>query len=141
FAEVGCHGVAEGAALAAAGAKASLVVAKTKSQRATCAMALAPAPFDAARAGMPRGSLHILGTGPGASEWLTPEARIALTEAGDWVGDGFHLDLWPELQGGRTLHRFEPGEEEKRVRFALDLAAQGRQVALVCSGDPGIYAT
>ncbi len=140
FAEVGCHGVAEGAALAAAGADAALIVPKLKSQRATCAIALSPAPFDGAAQGRPRGVLHILGTGPGSAEWLTPEARIALTEAGDWVGYGLYLDLWPELQGGKALHRFELGEEEKRVRFALDLAAQGRQVALVCSGDPGIYA-
>lgn len=140
FAEVGCHGVAEGAALAAAGADASLIVPKVKSQRATCAMALAPAPFDGAAAGTPRGILHILGTGPGSSDWLTPEARIALTEATDWVGYGLYLDLWPELQGEKALHRFELGEEEKRVRFALELAARGKQVALVCSGDPGIYA-
>ena len=51
--------------------------------------------------------LHILGTGPGSAEWLTPEARIALTEATDWVGYGLYLDLWPELQGEKELHRFE----------------------------------
>jgi len=140
FAEVGCHGVAEGAALAAAGRDAELIVPKVKSRRATCAIALSPAPFDGATQGRPRGALHILGTGPGGSDWLTPEARIALTGASDWVGYGLYLDLWPELQGDRALHRFELGEEEKRVRFALDLAAEGKQVALVCSGDPGIYA-
>src|SRR3546814_1276152 len=86
FAEVGCHGVAEGAALAAAGMKAKLIVPKIKSQRATCAIAQAPAPFDGAAQGTPRGVLHILGTGPGSAEWLTPEARIALTEASDWIG-------------------------------------------------------
>lgn len=140
FAEVGTHGVAEGAALAAAGPDADLIVPKRKSERATCALALAPAPFDGASRGTPRGELHVVGTGPGDSMWLTPEARIALAEATDWVGYGLYLDLYPQLQPGKILHRYELGEEEVRVRAALDLAAQGKRVALVCSGDPGIYA-
>ncbi|WP_374466242.1 precorrin-3B C(17)-methyltransferase [Ferrovibrio sp.] len=140
FAEVGCHGVAEGAALAAAGTDAALIVPKVKSERATCAIALSPSPFDGASRGLPRGELHVVGTGPGDAAWLTPEARIALAEATDWVGYGLYLDLYPELATGKTQHRFELGEEEKRVRAALDLAAQGKRVALVCSGDPGIYA-
>jgi cobalt-precorrin 5A hydrolase/precorrin-3B C17-methyltransferase len=140
FAEVGCHGVSEGAALAAAGPEAALIVPKVKSERATCAIALSPSPFDGASRGLPRGELHVVGTGPGDASWLTPEARIALSEATDWVGYGLYLDLYPELATGKVQHRFELGEEEKRVRAALDLAAQGKRVALVCSGDPGIYA-
>jgi len=140
FAEVGTHGVAEGAALAAAGPDAALIVPKRKSGRATCALALAPAPFDGATRGTPRGELHMVGTGPGDAMWLTPEARMALAEATDWVGYGLYLDLYPQLQAGKTLHRYELGEEEVRVRAALDLAATGKRVALVCSGDPGIYA-
>lgn len=140
FAEVGCHGVSEGAALAAAGPDGSLIVPKQKSQRATCAFALSPAPFDGASQGAMRGELHVVGTGPGDAHWLTPEARIALAEASDWVGYGLYLDLYPELAQGKTLHRYDLGEEELRVRAALDLAATGRRVALVCSGDPGIYA-
>lgn len=140
FAEVGCHGVAEGAALAAAGPDATLIVPKVKSERATCAIALCPLSFDGASRGTPRGELHVVGTGPGDALWLTPEARIALSEATDWVGYGLYLDLYPELATGKTQHRFELGEEEKRVRAALELAAEGKRVALVCSGDPGIYA-
>jgi cobalt-precorrin 5A hydrolase/precorrin-3B C17-methyltransferase len=140
FAEVGAHGVSEAAALAAAGAEAALLVPKQKSQRATCAIAVSPAPFDGAARGIPRGELHVVGTGPGDAGWLTPEARIALAEATDWVGYGLYLDLYPDLAAGKMLHRYDLGEEETRVRAALDLAAQGRRVALVCSGDPGIYA-
>ncbi|MFN4276169.1 MAG: precorrin-3B C(17)-methyltransferase [Ferrovibrio sp.] len=140
FAEVGCHGVSEGAALAAAGPEAALIVPKVKSERATCAIALSPSPFDGASRGLPRGELHVVGTGPGDASWLTPEARIALSAATDWVGYGLYLDLYPELAAGKTQHRFELGEEEKRVRAALELAAKGKRVALVCSGDPGIYA-
>lgn len=140
FAEVGVHGVSEGAALAAAGPDSTLIVPKQKSDRATCAFALAPVPFDGAARGVMRGELHVVGTGPGGAQWLTPEARIALSEATDWVGYGLYLDLYPQLAQGKTLHRYDLGEEELRVRAALDLAAQGKRVALVCSGDPGIYA-
>lgn len=140
FAEVGCHGVSEAAALAAAGPDAALLAEKRKSARATCAIALAPQPFDGAARGRRRGALHVVGTGPGDAQWLTPEARIALAEATDWIGYGLYLDLYPDLAAGKTLHRYDLGEEETRVRAALDLAAEGKHVALVCSGDPGIYA-
>lgn len=140
FAEVGVHGVSEGAALAAAGPDAALIVPKQKSERATCSFALAPLPFDGASRGKMRGELHVVGTGPGDAQWLTPEARIALSEATDWVGYGLYLDLYPQLAQGKDLHRYDLGEEELRVRAALDLAAKGKRVALVCSGDPGIYA-
>lgn len=140
FAEVGVHGVSEGAALAAAGPQATLIVPKRKSEHATCAVALAPTPFDGATRGRPRGALQVVGTGPGDAQWLTPEARMALSEATDWVGYGLYLDLYPQLQQGKVLHRYDLGEEETRVRAALDLAATGKHVALVCSGDPGIYA-
>ena len=45
-----------------------------------------------------------------------------------------------DLRNGQELHRFDLGQEEVRVRHALNLAAQGKTVALVSSGDPGIYA-
>ncbi|MGH6905411.1 MAG: cobalt-precorrin 5A hydrolase, partial [Geminicoccaceae bacterium] len=61
FAATGCHGVAEGAALAATGPDGVLVVAKTKSARATCALARAGAPLDPERIGRPQGRLAIVG--------------------------------------------------------------------------------
>ncbi len=70
----------------------------------------------------------------------TPQATEALTSATDWVGYELYLDLAGDLAGGRRLHRFPLGAEENRVRHALALAAEGRDVALICSGDPAIYA-
>ncbi|WP_207484164.1 precorrin-3B C(17)-methyltransferase [Arenibaculum pallidiluteum] len=140
FREVGCHGVAEGAALAAAGPDGTLVVAKRKSARATCAVALAPEPIDAARAGRPRGRLAIVGIGPGAPAWRTPEAEAWLARASDLVGYGLYLDLLGPAAEGKHRHDLPLGEEEARARLALDLASQGRDVALVSSGDAGIYA-
>jgi len=139
-AEVGVAGVAEGAALAAIGEKGSLIVEKTKSRRATCAIARAAAPLSAERIGRPRGKLSIIGTGPGSAEWLSPQAVALLRSASDWVGYGLYLDLVAKYAAGKEQHRFPLGEEEARVRHALELAGQGREVALISSGDPGIYA-
>jgi cobalt-precorrin 5A hydrolase/precorrin-3B C17-methyltransferase len=140
FAEVGCHGVAEGAALAAAGTSARLVVPKRKSARATVAVAVAPEPFDGAAVGRSRGCLNVVGTGPGGQDWLTPEAAGLIAEASDLVGYKLYLDLLGPLSVGKRRHDFALGEETARVRAALALAAEGRSVALVSSGDPGIYA-
>jgi cobalt-precorrin 5A hydrolase/precorrin-3B C17-methyltransferase len=140
FREVGCHGVAEGAALAAAGAEAELLVAKTRSRRATCAIARSPRDIDVARVGRPRGRLAVVGIGPGSAEWRTAEATRAVREATDVVGYPLYFDLIRDLCAGKRVHSTPISEEEARARTALDLAAEGRAVALVCSGDAGIYA-
>lgn len=139
FQATGCWGVAEGAALAAAGAEGALVVPKRRSARATCAVAQAIRPIAAATIGRARGSLAIVGIGPGDPLWRTPEVSNALAAAGDIVGYGRYLDLLGPLITGKTAHRSAIGAEEERVRLALDLAARGRDVALVSSGDAGIY--
>ncbi|MEX1203942.1 MAG: cobalamin biosynthesis protein, partial [Dongiaceae bacterium] len=140
FRETGCYGVAEGAALAAAGPAATLVVAKTRSARATCAVARSPRVIDAAAVGRARGRLCIVGIGPGEAAGRTAEAEAALAAATDLVGYRLYLDLLGGLAAGKARHGFELGEEDARARLALDLAAAGRSVALVSSGDPGVYA-
>ena len=140
FREVGCHGVAEAAALALAGPGAELVVPKRKSARATCAVARSRRPIDAKARGRPRGRLMIVGIGPGAAAWRTPEATTALADADAVVGYGLYLDLAGDVIAGKPRYESDLGEEEARARTALDLAAAGGRIALVCSGDPGIYA-
>lgn len=140
FRAVGCHGVAEAAALAAAGRRGELIVAKTASRRATVAIAHAPKPIDAARTGAPQGRLHVVGLGPGDPNWLTPEVRTALMSASDVVGYQLYLDLAGDLIAKARRHALPLGAEEKRAKLALDLAGQGKHVALISSGDPGIYA-
>lgn len=142
FQETGCHGVAEGAALAAAGVEGELIVPKAKSLRATCAIARAATGnlIDAKDVGRPQGSLSIVGIGPGMADWRTPQATRALAEADDVVGYGLYLDLVEDVIRGKQRHQSELAEEEARARTALDLASKGRRVALVCSGDAGIYA-
>lgn len=140
FKEVGCHGVSEGAALAAAGPDAALIVPKRKSKRATCAVAEAPRLLDGGATGTARGRLALVGIGPGAADWRTPEAEIAIRTAEVIVGYGLYIDLLGPLAAGKERHDFALGEEEKRAAYALDLAAEGKSVALVSSGDIGIYA-
>jgi cobalt-precorrin 5A hydrolase/precorrin-3B C17-methyltransferase len=139
FREVGCHGVAEAAALAAAGPAATLAVAKRKSARATCAVARAPAAIDPLQVGRGRGRLTIVGIGPGSADWRTPEVTRALGEATDIVGYRLYLDLIADLVTGQRLHAPPMTEEEQRARLALDLAAGGGRVCLVSSGDAGVY--
>jgi cobalt-precorrin 5A hydrolase/precorrin-3B C17-methyltransferase len=140
FRETGCHGVAEGAALAAVGAQGRLALPKQRSARATCAIGLSPAIVDPNKVGRARGRLAILGLGPGAESSRTPEVDRALQEASDWVGYRLYLDLLQPMAAGKVQHSFDLGAEEARVAHALDLAAAGREVALISSGDAGIYA-
>lgn len=140
FAEVGCHGVAEGAALAAVGAAGELIVPKQKSTRATCAVARSHMPLRGDQIGTQRGRLSIVGIGPGQASWRTPEVTNWLTGVTDVVGYGLYLDLLGPLIEGKARHMSELSEEEARVRRSIELAAEGRDVALVSSGDAGIYA-
>ncbi len=139
YAEVGCHGVAEGAALAAAGPDAALRTPKRKTANATCALACAPAPL-AEPAGRPRGTLSIVGIGPGQADWRTPEASRLIAAADELVGYGLYIDLLGPLAAGKPRADFPLGGEEDRCRHALERAGEGHKVALICSGDAGIYA-
>ena len=139
FREVGCHGVSEAAALAAAGEHGVLRVAKTRSKRATCAVAEAPSPIDAMQLGRARGVLTVVGLGPGTPAWRTPAADRAIRDAAHLVGYRGYLDQVP-ASAGQVRHAHVLGEETERVDRALALAAEGHRVALVCSGDPGVYA-
>ncbi len=116
------------------------MVEKLKSERATCAIGKAPKPIDAQQFGRRPGVLHLVGIGPGEAISRTASAVAALEESTDWVGYGLYLDLVADLRRGQSEHRYGLGEEEPRVRHALELAAEGRVVALVCSGDAQIYA-
>lgn len=139
FRATGCWGVAEGAALAASGPAGALIVPRRQSRRATCAVARAPTPIDAAALGQGRGHLAVIGIGPGDPAWRTPEASELLAGASDIVGYRLYLDLLGPTLAGKTRHDGALGAETERVRRALDLAAAGRRVALVSSGDAGLY--
>jgi cobalt-precorrin 5A hydrolase / precorrin-3B C17-methyltransferase len=136
---VGTPSVAEAAALAAAGPDAKLIVPKTKSKRATIAIAQAPDPITV-YPGKWRGHVSVVGIGPGNRMTRSEEAIFQLAMATEWVGYDLYLDLIKDLHSEQTEHRFPLGDEEARCRHAIELAKQGKRVALVCSGDAGIYA-
>ena len=87
-----------------------------------------------------RGKLAIIGTGPGGLQWMSPQVQNILKSATDLVGYKTYLDLIGFLSDGKQRHESDNREETGRAMQALDLAAQGKYVAVVSSGDPGIYA-
>ena len=139
FAEVGCHGVAEGAALALAGSAGGLGQPKLKSDMATCAVGFAPEPI-VELVGRARGKLSVVGIGPGQASWRTPEVSRLIADADELVGYGFYIDLLGPLAAGKARSDFPLGGEEDRCRYALEQAGKGVNVALICSGDAGIFA-
>ena len=136
-AEVGTPSVAEAAALMATGG--ALVHAKRKSAATTAALARADAPI-VAMPGRGRGRLSIVGIGPGRADWRTPEASHLIAQADELVGYTLSLDLLGPLAAGKPRADFPLGGESDRCAHALEAAGKGRDVALVCSGDAGIYA-
>ncbi|OJF14340.1 precorrin-2 C(20)-methyltransferase [Couchioplanes caeruleus] len=85
------------------------------------------------------GRVTVVGLGPGAREWLTPEAQAALAEADDVVGYGPYVARVP-VNPRQRRHASDNRVEAERAAFALDLAKRGRRVAVVSSGDPGVFA-
>jgi len=85
------------------------------------------------------GWISVVGLGPGAAGWITPEAQQALTEATDLVGYHTYLDRVPVRSGQRRFGSDNKVEAD-RARHALSLAESGSRVCVVSSGDPGIFA-
>ncbi|MET7648099.1 precorrin-3B C(17)-methyltransferase [Streptomyces sp. NPDC005426] len=134
LAAVGTPSVAEAAALAGGG---ELLVPKRKSApegraaMATCAVVR--------RA--PRGRLAVVGLGPGARDLLTPRARDELRRASVLVGLDQYVDQIRDLlRPGTTILESGLGAEEERARTAVAEARKGHAVALIGSGDAGVYA-
>jgi precorrin-2 C20-methyltransferase/precorrin-3B C17-methyltransferase len=85
------------------------------------------------------GRVVVVGLGPAGPQWLTPEARRALAEADDLVGYVTYLNRVP-VNPRQRRHASDNKVEAERAAFALDLAKRGRRVAVVSSGDPGVFA-
>lgn len=85
------------------------------------------------------GSVTVVGLGPGAAEWMTPQSRRELAAATDLIGYGPYLDR-VGAGGGQRRHPSDNTDEPARARLACTLAEQGRAVAVVSSGDPGVFA-
>ncbi|MEV7030003.1 precorrin-3B C(17)-methyltransferase [Streptomyces sp. NPDC093272] len=132
LAAVGTPSVAEAAALLRGG---ELLVPKTKSAArpamATCAVVRRP----------PRGRLAVVGLGPGARDLLTPRAGAELRRASVLVGLDQYVDQIRDLlRPGTRVLESGLGAEEERARTAVAEARAGHAVALIGSGDAGVYA-
>jgi precorrin-2 C20-methyltransferase/precorrin-3B C17-methyltransferase len=107
-------------------------------------LALLPSPAAATFVAEPvtkeqQGQVTVVGLGPAGRDWLTPEAQEALAAADDVVGYGPYVDRVPPNARQRR-HPSDNRVEAERAAFALDLAKRGRKVAVVSSGDPGVFA-
>ncbi|OLT44584.1 ATP-binding protein [Saccharomonospora sp. CUA-673] len=112
-------------------------------------LAVVPSPAYAARtsgaaepraaATSARGDVVVVGLGPAGPEWLTPEADEALREVDHVVGYGPYVAKVPQ-RAGQQRHASGNRVEADRAREALRLAADGERVAVVSSGDPGVFA-
>lgn len=104
------------------------------------AFAVAATPIDPQALGIARGKLTVLGLGPGRADLLAPAARNALDDATDIVGYATYVDMAGPLRAGQRAHATDNREELQRARHAFELASEGRRVAVVSSGDPGVFA-
>lgn len=131
LAAVGTPSVCEAAALLAAGLDGELVVAKRSGPTASVAIA---------RRRAPRGHLAVVGLGPGGADHRTPATERAVRRADIVIGYRGYLDQCADLLGPAQQAIASPiGDEVVRAKRALAEAAAGRRVALVSSGDAGIY--
>ncbi|MFA6001059.1 MAG: precorrin-3B C(17)-methyltransferase [Thermoleophilia bacterium] len=143
-AKVGTPAVCEPAALLAAGDDASLLLEKTKHGPVTVALAIsagmqtrgADAKKDAAAGA---GTVMVVGTGAGTESVLTAQAREAVQDADVVLGYHTYTAQLKKIFPGKQYIDGSMGAEMKRCREALDLAAAGKKVVLVSSGDPGVY--
>lgn len=130
---VGTPGVCEPAAILASDGG-SLLVPKRKSPHATVAIARC------SEAALRAGALRLVGLGPGHLDLLTVAARRAIREADVVIGYSGYLDMVAPLVPERRRRPYSLGEERARAEEAIRLARLGWQIALVSSGDIGIYA-
>ena len=104
------------------------------------AIAVATEPLDAAQIGRARGRLAVIGLGPGAAELMVPAVKAELARATDVLGYETYVRMAGPFREDQVLHCTDNREEMQRARHAFELAAQGRSVIVVSSGDPGVFA-
>jgi cobalt-precorrin 5A hydrolase/precorrin-3B C17-methyltransferase len=141
YEEVGTASVAEASALCAAKkyGKTQLLVPKQiiKSQEEAVTIAIAQSAVEYLDK---TGSLWLIGTGPGALEQMTSAAKTAISQADVIIGYSLYLDLIEPLKRpGQIIESFPITQERQRAQRAIELAEWGLKVAVISSGDCGIY--
>ena len=122
----------------------AMTIAETAATSATTAtgvrIAVHATPVDVSTLGALRGSVSVIGLGPGDKSMLAPAAAEALRQASDILGYTTYVDMAGPFAPWQRLHGTDNREEMARARHALRLAADGHRVAIVSSGDPGVFA-
>lgn len=103
-------------------------------------IAVAEQPLDVTQIGRPRGRLAVIGLGPGAADLMVPAVKAELARATDVLGYETYVRMAGPFREDQVLHCTDNREEMQRARHAFELAAQGRSVIVVSSGDPGVFA-
>ena len=98
------------------------------------------APIDAQSIGRARGTLTVIGLGPGSAALMTPAAKDALAAAQDVLGYETYVRMAGPFRDDQRVHITDNREELQRARHAFELASEGRRVVVVSSGDPGVFA-
>lgn len=83
--------------------------------------------------------LYIVGIGPGGKEQITPRAMSAINESDVIAGYTVYTELLAEVVHGKEILSTPMKQEAERCRMAIEKAAGGHTVAMVCSGDAGVY--
>ncbi|WP_250503038.1 MULTISPECIES: precorrin-3B C(17)-methyltransferase [unclassified Caballeronia] len=104
------------------------------------ALHVSDTPIDAGSIGHARGTLTVIGLGPGKAELMTPAARSALHDAQDVLGYETYVRMAGPFRDDQRVHITDNREELQRARHAFELASEGRRVIVVSSGDPGVFA-
>jgi cobalt-precorrin 5A hydrolase/precorrin-3B C17-methyltransferase len=104
------------------------------------AIAIAEQPLDVSQIGRPRGRLAVIGLGPGAAELMVPAVKAELARATDVLGYETYVRMAGPFRDDQVQHCTDNREEMQRARHAFRLAAEGRSVIVVSSGDPGVFA-
>jgi cobalt-precorrin 5A hydrolase/precorrin-3B C17-methyltransferase len=97
-------------------------------------------PEDVTVLGRKRGRLTVVGLGPGDPTMMIPAARQAIDGADDIVGYDTYVKMAGRVRADQVVHASDNREELWRARQAFELAASGRSVVVVSSGDPGVFA-
>ncbi|MGY1881875.1 precorrin-3B C(17)-methyltransferase [Pseudomonas reactans] len=110
------------------------------SQDADIVINVAEQPLDLAQVGRVRGRLAVIGLGPGAAELMVPAVKAELARCTDVLGYETYVRMAGPFRDDQVQHCTDNREEMQRARHAFELAAQGRSVVVVSSGDPGVFA-
>ncbi len=140
YEEIGTPSVAEASAILASGNSTNLIQEKTIFKNEGDGAVTIAISKSIKQFAPTKGAIHIIGSGPGDLSYLTNDAKKALAECTVWIGYKLYLDLIQDLKRDDQIRiDSELTEERARCEKAINIAQEGIKVAIISSGDAGIY--